>query len=254
MLLNAFRAELTKLFTTRSVWWTTGVFFFIALGWTILMTSITNSQPPEAQLPVTASTLLSVLYTLSMPVLLIQGVMVVTTEYRFGVQTNTYMANHNRAMVAAVKAVMYGLIAAVLVLVGILATLGMAKLILSGEMGENFEVFDDFTTRALWVFPLGMFMLIVFGQGLGLIMRQTTGAVAVSLILYLGIDSMVSMIPKIGEDVVNFMPFTALNTWIMEGSVETAPWDTVTGSGLVFAAWAAAAWIIGVLMLVKRDA
>ena len=254
MILNTFRAELTKLFTTRSVWWTTGVFFFIAIGWTILMTATTNAQPPEAQMPIMASTLLSVLYTLSMPVLLIQGVMVVTTEYRFGVQTNSFMANHNRAAVAAVKAVMYGVIAAVLVLVGILATVGVAKLMLSGDLGENFEVFDDFTKRALWVFPLGMFMLIVFGQGLGLIMRQTTGAVAVSLILYLGIDSMVSMIPKIGEDIVNFMPFSALNTWIMDGNVDAAPWDTVTGSGLVFAAWAAVAWIIGVVMLVKRDA
>src|SRR5690625_6093736 len=113
-----------------------------------------------------------------MPVLLIQAVMVVTTEYRFGVQTNTYMANQNRAMVAIVKAVMYAAIAEILVVVAILAVLVLAKLLLAGEMGEQFEIFDDFTKRALWVFPLGMLMLVIFSQGLGLIMRQTTGAVA----------------------------------------------------------------------------
>jgi len=254
MLLNTFRSELTKLFTTRSVWWTTGVFFFLAIGWTLLMTLPTNGQPPEEQLPLPPTALLTGVYSLAMPVLLIQAVMVVTTEYRFGLQTNTFMANHNRTMVAIVKAVMYAVIAALLVIVAIFATLVLAKLTLSGEMGENFEIFDDFTKRALWVFPLGMFMLVIFSQGLGLIMRQTTGAVALSLILYLGIDSMVTMIPKIGEDIVYFMPFSALNTWMMDGDVTDAPWDSVAGSGLVFLVWALVAWIIGLVMLVKRDA
>ena len=106
MLLNTFRSELTKLFTTRSVWWTTGVFFFLAIGWTLLMTLPTNGQPPEEQLPLPPTALLTGVYSLAMPVLLIQAVMVVTTEYRFGLQTNTFMANHNRTMVAIVKAVM----------------------------------------------------------------------------------------------------------------------------------------------------
>ena len=182
MLLNTFRSELTKLFTTRSVWWTTGVFFFLAIGWTLLMVLPGNSQPVEEQIPVPPNALVTGVYSLAMPVLLIQAVMVVTTEYRFGVQTNTYMANQNRAMVAIVKAVMYAAIAAVLVVVAILAVLVLAKLLLAGEMGEQFEIFDDFTKRALWVFPLGMLMLVIFSQGLGLIMRQTTGAVALSLI------------------------------------------------------------------------
>ena len=254
MLLNTFRSELTKLFTTRSVWWTTGVFFFLAIGWTLLMVLPGNSQPVEEQIPVPPNALVTGVYSLAMPVLLIQAVMVVTTEYRFGVQTNTYMANQNRAMVAIVKAVMYAAIAAILVVVAILAVLVLAKLLLAGEMGEQFEIFDDFTKRALWVFPLGMLMLVILSQGLGLIMRQTTGAVALSLILYLGIDGMVTMIPKIGEDIVHYMPFSALNTWIMDGDVAGAPWDSVTGSGLVFAVWALAAWIIGLVMLVKRDA
>src|SRR5690625_6072701 len=103
-------------------------------------------------------------------------------------------------MFAIVKAVMYAAIAAILVVIAILAVLVLAKLLLAGEMGDQFEIFDDFTKRALWVFPLGMLMLVIFSQGLGLIMRQTTGAVALSLILYLGIDGMVTMIPKIGED------------------------------------------------------
>src|SRR5690625_6903494 len=97
-------------------------------------------------------------------------------------------------MFAIVKAVVYAAIAAILVVVAILAVLVLAKLLLAGEMGEQFEIFDDFTKRALWVFPLGMLMLVIFSQGLGLIMRQTTGAVALSLILYLGIDGMVTMI------------------------------------------------------------
>ena len=254
MNLNTFRSELTKLFSTRSVWWTTAVFFVLAIGWTLIMTLSTNSQPADMQMPLPPSTLLTVVYTLAMPVLLIQAVMIITTEYRFGVQTNTYMANHNRAKVALVKAVMYSIIAAILVVLGILATLLVAKMSLAGDMGENFEIFDDFTKRALWVFPLGMTMLVFFGQGLGLIMRQTTGAVAISLILHLGLDSMVQMIPKIGEDIVYFMPFSALNTWVMDAPVDNALWDSNTGSALVFVAWAAVAWIVGVVMLVKRDA
>src|SRR5690625_6365006 len=82
MLLNTFRSELTKLFTTRSVWWTTGVFFFLAIGWTLLMVLPGNSQPVEEQIPVPPNALVTGGYSLAMPVLRIQAVMVVTTEYR----------------------------------------------------------------------------------------------------------------------------------------------------------------------------
>src|SRR5690625_7387121 len=107
------------------------------------------------------------------------------------------MANQNRAMVAIVKAVMYAAIAAILVVVAILAVLVLAKLLLAGEMGEQFEIFDDFTKRALWVFTLGMLMLVIFSQGLGMIMLQTTGEAALWLILYLCINGMIPLMQNI---------------------------------------------------------
>ncbi|MDY3126950.1 MAG: ABC transporter permease, partial [Corynebacterium sp.] len=162
---------------------------------------------------------------LAMPVLAIQGIMIVTTEYRYKAQMNTYLATNKRWQAALVKACMYAAIAALLVFIACIVVLWMA-----GSLGND----NDLVQRILWVFPLGMALLVFFGQGLGLLLRQTAGVVALTLILYLGLGNLVMFIPKIGEDLVNYMPFTALNNFLLNTPSASAPWEGVAGFGWIF--------------------
>ena len=104
------------------------------------------------------------------------------------------------------------------------------------------------------MFPLLGFMVVIFVQGLGWLLRQTAGTVALSLILYLGLENVVRLIPKVGDDLIPYMPFSAFGNWAEDKVPENVPWDSSAGSAIVFIVWAVALWILGVFVLEKRDA
>ncbi|QCB29286.1 ABC transporter permease [Corynebacterium endometrii] len=253
--MKTLKAEWTKLRTTKSFWWTTGVFFFFLLGWALLNTSLANSMGIEAAGPITPQATVQALYPLALPVLLIQAIMVVTTEYRYGLQSTVYMANPRRWQVPVAKYVLYAVIAAVLVLVGVAGAYAIGGLFGNEEVTAGYDPFgSDAGRHSLWVSPLAAVLLVLFGQGLGLLLRQTAGTVAISLILYLGLDSLILLLPKVGEKIVNFMPFTAFQRWTSDmAPPPDAPFDSATGYLVVFIVWSAVLWISGVLLLQKRD-
>ncbi|MDY3126974.1 MAG: ABC transporter permease, partial [Corynebacterium sp.] len=65
--------------------------------------------------------------------------------------------------------------------------------------------------------------------------------------------NLVMFIPKIGEDLVNYMPFTALNNFLLNTPSASAPWEGVAGFGWIFTAWSLGLWFLGVIALEKRD-
>lgn len=249
---NTLKAEWTKLTTTKSFWWTTGILFFLVLGGALLQATLTEDNE-IGQTFYTSAVVPGFFHMVGLPVLAIQAIMVVTTEYRYRLQASTYMANPKRWQVAIVKLLLSAAIAALLSLIAIL--LGYAIMEWFGPDGltENFHPFDDHGKRSLRVYPLAAALLVVFAQGLGLLLRQTAGTIALTLIFFLGIDGFASKIPKIGDNTVNFMPFTAYNNWILEMVPEEAPWGSVAGNLWVFIAWAAVLWILGVVALQSRD-
>ena len=104
--------------------------------------------------------------------------------------------------------------------------------------------------RALWAIPLGMALITLFQQGIGWITRNTAGAVVTGMGMMLLIESIVGFIPRYGADVAKFLPFGNLMAFMTNSP---ANW-TLPVSLLIFAVWAVAAWIIGVVLLETRDA
>ncbi|MDU2587336.1 MAG: ABC transporter permease [Corynebacterium sp.] len=243
-MLNTLKSEWTKLHTTRSFWWTTFIFLFFAWGWAILNARLTKpaETPEEAAMGmgiITSDGAVSFLLFLGLPVLMIQAIMIVTTEYRYGTQTITFMATPRRWSVALVKLLMYAVIA----------------LFAHDEVAAEFHPWDDeMGQKQLWKYPLAAALLVLFSQGLGLLLRSTAGAVAIGLILFLGVDNLVATIPKVGSKLVNFMPFKSFQSWLLEMEPVDAPWKENWGFCLVFIAWAVILWVLGVLLLQKRDA
>lgn len=255
MLFNTLRSEFTKLITTKSFWWTTAIFLIISWGWAFAAAKFSGDGLDGVSAVNTAALTLQILI-IGLPVLMIQAIMVVTTEYRYGVQVPTYLANPNRVAVAAVKLLMYGVVAAILAFLAVAGAYLIGDTLSSDMVAETFHPFDDDAgKRNLWGFPLATFLAVFFAQGLGLLLRQTAGTVAVTLILFLGLDQLITFVPKIGDKLVNFSPFGALMNWLNNVAPTDAPWgESVTGYLWVFVAWAVALWVTGVALLVKRDA
>ena len=259
-MLNTLKSEWTKLHTTRSFWWTTFIFLFFVWGWAILNARLTQpaETPEDAALGmdvITPDGAVSVLFGLGLPVLMIQAIMIVTTEYRYGTQTITFMATPRRWSVALVKLLMYAVIAAALTFIAVAGAYLLTELFAHDEVAAQFHPWDDeMGQKQLWKYPLAAALLVLFSQGLGLLLRSTAGAVAIGLILFLGVDNLVASIPKVGSKLVNFMPFKSFQSWLWEIDPVDAPWKESWVFGLVFLAWALLFWVLGVIVLQKRDA
>jgi ABC-2 type transport system permease protein len=69
----------------------------------------------------------------------------------------------------------------------------------------------------------------------------------------MGLEQVFRLVPKIGADIVGYLPFENLGAFVNGVQLEGIGWDTY-GSGAYFLVWAVAAWVAGVVVLQRRDA
>ena len=242
-MLNLFPAEWTKLRSTASFWWNSaliivfGAFFGALFGFASKLGGM-----PYAPLTVAATMAL-----ITAIVVIVQASMTVTTEYRFGIPPTNFRVAPKRWQVAVAKLVLGAVLAALLTFVGLAVAFAIGDL--TAPVPANW-VSNTAARRALWAIPLGMALITLFQQGVGWITRNTAGAVVTGMGMMLLIESIVGFIPRYGADVAKFLPFGNLMAFMTNSP---ANW-TLPVSLLIFAVWAVAAWIIGVVLLETRDA
>lgn len=250
MFFHTLHAEWSKLRSTASFWWTTGLIIFFGLIFTVSQVLLIDDA---AQL-LAEQTIVGVL-AFAPVIIMIQAIMTVTTEYRYGVHNANFLATPSRWQVAAAKLVLYAVIAGLLTFLLILVGYLIPPVILDHTQLDFFDPFAaGSTTRAwLWQIPLLMMLLVAFVQGLGWLVRHTAGTVSLALIWYGVLENVVTLIPRVGAKIVPFLPFTNYNAIINNAPVAEYNWD-LSVSWVVFIVWAVALWIIGVVTMHRRDA
>ena len=242
-MLNLFPAEWTKLRSTASFWWTSAlIIVFGAFYGALFGTASKLGGMPYAPLTVAATMALTTAI-----IVIVQASMTVTTEYRFGIPPTNFRVAPKRWQVAVAKLVLGAALAALLTFVGLVVAFAIGDL--TAPVPANW-VSNTASRRALWAIPLGMALITLFQQGVGWITRNTSGAVVTGMGMMLLIESIVGFIPRYGADVAKFLPFGNLMAFMTNSP---ANW-TLPVSLLIFAVWAVAAWIIGVVLLETRDA
>lgn len=242
-MLNLFPAEWTKLRSTASFWWNSalilvfGAFFGALFGFASKLGGM-----PYAPLTVAATMAL-----ITAIVVIVQASMTVTTEYRFGIPPTNFRVAPKRWKVAVAKLVLGAVLAALATFLGLAVAFTIGDL--TAPVPANW-VSNTASRRALWAIPLGMALITLFQQGVGWITRNTAGAVVTGMGMMLLIESIVGFIPRYGADVAKFLPFGNLMAFMTNSP---ANW-TLPVSLLIFAVWAVAAWIVGVVLLETRDA
>lgn len=243
-MLNLFPAEWTKLRSTASFWWTSALIIaFGAFYGALFGTASKLGGMPYAPLTVAATMALTTAI-----IVIVQASMTVTTEYRFGIPPTNFRVAPKRWQVAVAKLVLGAALAALLTFFGLVVAFAIGDL--TAPVPANW-VSNTASRRALWAIPLGMALITLFQQGVGWIVRNTSGAVVTGMGMMLLVESIVSFIPRYGADVAKFLPFGNLMAFMTNSP--TQDW-TLPVSLLIFAVWAVVAWIVGVVLLETRDA
>lgn len=238
--MSLLRSEWIKLFTTRTTWVMLGIGLLCeALFAGLLVGLIDVSDLGDAD---EIATGIGILMTL----MLVLGVLVITTEFRHGTASSTFLVTPRRWPVLVAKlgaCLLVGLLAGALYL---LVNGGLALPIYSGRGGDLGP-----TSRLVEVYAgvIASFSLMTaFGLGIGAIVRNQVGAIIAAIAAFFVVSSLPELLPgSIGE----YFPAQALGT--LHGRVEGSAALTQVEGGLLLAAWSLALVAIGTALIVRRD-
>jgi ABC-2 type transport system permease protein len=237
---NLLRSEWIKLFTTRTTWVMLGIGLFcegLFAGLIVGLVPFDDLGSVEDILTGTG---------LLMTLMLVLGVLIVSTEFRHGTASSTFLVSPRRWPVLVAKlgaAVLVGLLAGVLF---VAVNGGIAMPLYSGRggvlppAGDIAEVYAGVVTSFA--------LLAVFGLGVGAIVRNQVGAIIAAIAFFFIISGLPELLPwTIGE----YFPASAVGT--LHGHAEGEGTLTQVEGGLVLAAWSLGLWALGTLLVTRRD-
>lgn len=247
--------ERIKLFTTRSPWWCMALALVLTAGFAALFAA----NVPDADLvtPMTSQ----VGYQFGLVVVMVMAALAVTTEYRTGTIKATFVAIPNRAAALISKTVVVGLLAGLVGEVTAFVSWGLAK-----ALRPDAALALDAGHALRTVAGVGLIYLVgaIFAIAVGILLRHTAGAVAALLIYVLLVENLVQLIPNIGGDIHQWMPFNVGSNFLSGGGpvsraaqgmgaasdTSLSPWMSL----VYFAAIAVALLVIALFTASKRDA
>src|SRR3954470_9458494 len=251
---RVFLSEWTKLRSVRSTRWS----FLVAVGFTIGIAALAcavvahhwphMSASEQADFhPLDPNLAGLQLAQLALGVL---GVLVITAEYSTGMIRASMTAVPRRLPVLWAKVVVYGLVTLALMLPSTLIAFAVGEWIFSGRhIGVSLS--DPGVARAVVGAALYLTVVGLFGLGLGAIVRNTAGGIALFAGLMFVLPPLMNVFPASWNDAAS--PYLALAAG--EAIMATTPGNHLrpwVGLAL-FGGYAAVAIGIAALLLVRRD-
>lgn len=242
--------ERIKLTSTRSPWWCAAAALVLSIGLTVLISFGSQSTGPNGEtFDVTLSDTIVGGSQFGLAVIMIMAALAVTTEYRFGIIRTSFLSTPNRSAVVLTKALLLAVVAAVLALVIALASVLLARLI----TGADLPVSSADEWRETGGLAIVYALSAVIAVAVGTLLRQSAGAIALLLLFPLLVENLVGLIPTVGDDITNWMPFANANRFLGQSTTvehSFGPW----GSLLYFAAVVAAVMALALVVVNRRDA
>jgi ABC-type transport system involved in multi-copper enzyme maturation permease subunit len=237
------RSEWTKLWSVRSTWWCTAVYVLVAgaSGW--LAAAGTDSAPRADVAVQTALTGFGV----GQLVLLVLGVLVVSGEFASGMAlvSLTVVPRRSRLLVAKTLVVLgYGLGTTALLAVNC----WLAARTLTAVPG-GIPPGDPAVLRTLGLQVAAAGLVGVLGVALGAVLRSTAGAVGMGAVLvFVAPPALALEGSRLASRLSQSLP--ALRVGEDAFLAAATPWRV--GMAVV-AAWSVAVWVLGAVLLERRD-
>ncbi|PPK68015.1 hypothetical protein V5P93_007363 [Actinokineospora auranticolor] len=242
-------AERIKLFSTRSPWACGLLAVALPVGFTALLAAQAGDQIDAT----VANTQITT--NLGRAVVLVLAALAVTSEYRFGTIRSTFQAVPNRVTALTAKATV---VAAVTAVIGALVGFGCWGVFRAIHAGADLALTGAEDWRPVAGQALVFALTGLLALGVGILVRQTAGAVALLLVYSLLVESLVQLIPKIGDDIQRWLPFFAADRFIgatgddaaNRSDLPLSPWGYLA----YFAAISLVVLAAGIATAARRDA
>ena len=247
-------AERIKIITTKSPLWCTIIIIVFGLGLATAfgLSAKSSLRSSGGALMPTVQGALSGVTGFGVLVLMIMAALAITSEYRFGTIGTTFQAVPNRASVLAAKAGLIGGFGAALTLVLAFGAFAIAKAT-AGDAGRFLTLSDDENWRLIYGTPIYAFFCVVLAVGVGALLRQSAGAIALLLLWPLLIENLFNLFGRVGEKITPFLPFMNANHFLgSDGGVDFhwGPW----GSLIYFAVFVFVVFGASIAAVNRRDA
>jgi len=252
--MSVIAVERIKLFSTRSPWWCMIIAAVLTVGFAALTTGFLNSdEEQQATIFITQPGA-----QLSQMVMMVMAALAVTTEYRFGTIRTSFQAVPQRASLLLGKTAVVAFLAAVVGLIAAFGGWGIGNL-----FAGNADLAID--TSAEWRLLAGQGLIFalsaVIAVAVGILIRQSAGAIAILILWPLLVENLFNLIPKVGDDLAEWSPFANGSSFLNQGqdfglagdaggNFALGPWWAL----LYFAGWAAALMALALFSASKRDA
>lgn len=255
--LDTLRAERIKLTSVQSPLWCTVVIVALGLGLAAILGSVARAslgaEDEMARFYPTVDIAVGGVTGFGVMVLMILAALSVTSEYRFGVIRTTFQATPNRSLLLSAKAGLIGVLGAVLTgLLGVASFL-LAKALAGPDAGRDLVLSGDGALRALYGIPIYAFLCVVLAVGVGTLLRQSAGTIALLLLWPLLIESLFALFGSVGREIQPFLPFANANNFLgLEQGIEFhwGPW----GSLVYFAVVTVGVFAVSLVVVNNRDA
>ncbi|UVE96606.1 ABC transporter permease [Dietzia sp. B32] len=254
--MNQLKSEWIKVTTTKSAYWLYAIGIGLAVVLAVVIGQFEQSATgePMAGAPGGGSDpLFPILGVSAFTVLLawIAAIVGVTGEYRYHTIKATFLTTPSRWPAIVAKTVLFMALSVVVTAVGVILALLVAGA-LSGN--EGWTPFSGDGLKYLWRFPVYAALGTLAVMGLAYIMRNAAGTISLFLVWTLALEGMISLIPRVGEDLAAWMPFSNGDFWTqgetVRGYITWGEWPAFAW----FAAVCVALWVAGALMTLRRDA
>jgi ABC-2 type transport system permease protein len=216
--------ERIKLFTTRSPWWCAITTLVLTIGFAALVVGNANDGEFSATV---ASTQFG--YSFGMAVIMVLAALSVTTEYRFGTIRTTFQAVPHRGAALLAKTTVVALLALVIGEISAFGSWGVGVLLKpQADLALN--------SAADWINVAGVGVIYalaaVIAVAVGVLLRHSAGAIALLLIYTLAVESLIRLIPTIGEHIFKWMPFNVAEKFLTGDGASNLGRNVQTGAPL----------------------
>ncbi|RSN36773.1 hypothetical protein DMC61_01425 [Amycolatopsis sp. WAC 04169] len=236
--------ERIKLFTTRSPWWCALAALAVVIGFA----AIISGAAPDGEL--TDVSLTQFGYGFGMAVIMVLAALSVTTEYRFSTIRTTFQAVPNRTSALLAKTGVVAMLSLVIGEVAAFGAWGLASVMRPEDLMLN--------TTAEWISVAGVGVVFalasVIAIAVGILIRHSAGAISLVLIYALAVENLIQLIPKIGKDIYDWMPFHVADRFLTGGPAAADAPLSQAGSLAYFAGFALVLLVISLVVANKRDA
>ncbi|MFL6139577.1 MAG: ABC transporter permease [Frankiaceae bacterium] len=248
-------SEWVKLRSLRSTYWTLGVGVVFMVGIGLLFCAVAAAQwdsvtSSENDFDAAAASLAGIY--LSQLAVATLGVLVMTSEYSTGMIRATLSAVPRRLPVLAAKVVVFGAVVLVVLGIATLAAFSGGQALLASVHGGA-SLGDPGVARAVLGAVLFLTVIGILGVGLGGLVRNTAGSLAILFGLLFVLPIVAAVLPgSWGSRVSPYLPGNA-GMAVMARTHEHGTLGPWSGFAL-FCGYAAAVVVVAGLLLRARDA